>query len=133
MAMAKAIVKSSPTISSIRNEKGQTMKNKYIETTKEDKTMEKLTKRKIVSGIVCIMMIIAIIACILNIDGTESKAWVNGILERNAWERYREENRKLICKQISQKDELILECVYQYPSKDEFDKIFFKTTTKDKQ
>lgn len=113
------------------------MTNKYIETTKEDKTMEKLTKRKIVSGIICIMMIIAIIVCILysllNIDGTESKAWVNGILERNAWERYREENRKLICKQISQKDELILECVYQYPSKDEFDKIFFKNTTKDKQ
>ena len=41
--------------------------------------------------------------------------------EQKDYEKYRIENRKQICKQISQGNELLFECVYQYPSRAEFD------------
>ena len=50
------------------------------------------------------------------------------------WEKYKVENRKQICKQISQgNDELLFECRYQYPSKAEFEKFYFQNKEKDRQ
>lgn len=50
------------------------------------------------------------------------------------WEKYKVENSKQICKQISQgNDELLFECKYQYPSKAEFEKFYFQNKKKDRQ
>ena len=69
-----------------------------------------------------IVLISTILYLIIHVDSSESKAWVNDILKNKAYKKYKTENRKQICKQILQGNELVFECTYQYPSKAEFDK-----------